>query len=421
MTKYLKTQARWPRIGVVLVVTLIACAAVISRRQDAFTNAQFWAEDGSKWFVDAYRNGPLGALDLSFMGYFQTVSRLGPVAAAPFGVVYAPLIYNIVGLIVQIAPVPYFLSSRFDSVVPSFTARLAVCAVYILMPSTELNVDVTTAPFHLVVLAFLVIVAAEPKHWYSKVFDIVIVALCGLSGPFAYLLAPIALVWLIVRRRRFTAVLLAVLVATIPIQLSAALTSPRFHETLGASLHNLVLIGADRVILAGFFAEEGGTHVVLAGSPHGTLLSGLLCVLAIPLIVFAAMRAPYELRLFGLLAIGVMISGLAAPLISNTGNAWGIMAVTSAGERYFLLAQIAIVVTFLWAASRLSRQWMKASAWGLAGVAFAFGLINAWAYPPFTNYHWTQEARAITTSPPGTRLSLPIPPGGGWAIDITAR
>ena len=100
-------------------------------------------------------------------------------------------------------------------------------------------------------------------------------------------------------------------------------------------------------------------------------------MLAIPLIVFAAIRAPYELRLFGLLAIGVMISGLAAPLISNTGNAWGIMAVTSAGERYFLLAQIAIVVTFLWAASRLSRQWMKASAWALAGVAFAFGLINA--------------------------------------------
>ena len=114
VTKYLTTQARWPRVGVVLVVTLIACAAVISRRQDAFTNAQFWAEDGSKWFVDAYRNGPLGALDLSFMGYFQTVSRLGPVAAAPFGVVYAPLIYNIVGLIVQIAPVPYFLSSRFE-------------------------------------------------------------------------------------------------------------------------------------------------------------------------------------------------------------------------------------------------------------------------------------------------------------------
>ena len=126
------------------------------------------------------------------------------------------------------------------------------------MPSTELNVDVTTAPFHLVVLALLVIVAAEPKHWYSKAFDIAVVALCGLSGPFAYILAPIALLCLFVRRRRFTAVLFAVLVATIPIQLSAALTSPRFHETLGASLHNLVLIAADRVILAGFFAEEGG-------------------------------------------------------------------------------------------------------------------------------------------------------------------
>ena len=144
-------------------------------------------------------------------------------------------------------------------------------------------------------------------------------------------------------------------------------------------------------------------------------------MLAVPLVVFAAMRAPYELKLFGLLALGVLISGLAAPLISNTGNAWGIMAVTSAGERYFFLAQVAVVVTFLWAASRLSRQWIKASAWALAGAAFAFGLIDAWAYPPFANYHWTQEARAITTSAPGTPLTLPIPPGGGWSVQITVK
>ena len=398
----MKTQARLPRVGVVLVVTLIACVAVISRRQDAFTNAQFWAEDGSKWFVDAYRDGPLGALGLSFMGYFQTVSRLGPVAAAPFGVVYAPLIYNIVGLVVQIAPVPYFLSSRFElggAVIHGSTRRVRRLRPHALHRAERGCDDSTISPGR----------ARIPRDCCGGTEALVLKGIrhrnCGAVwtlGPFAYLLAPIALLWLIVRRRRFTAVLLAVLVATIPIQLSVALTSPRFHETLGASLHNLVLIGADRVILAGFFAEEGGTYVVLAGTPHGTLVSGLLCVLAIPLIVFAAMRAPYELRLFGLLALGVLISGLAAPLISNSGNAWGIMAVTSAGERYFLLAQIAVVVTFLWAASRLSRQWMKASALALAGVAFAFGLISAWAYPPFTNYHWTQESRAITSSPPGT-------------------
>lgn len=415
------TPARLPRAAVVLGVTVLACAIVISRRVDAFTNAQFYAEDGQKWFADAYQYGPFGALDLSFMGYFQTVSRLAPVVAAPFGVAVAPLIYNIVGLIVQVAPVPYLLSSRFDSVVPSLAARIAVCAVYVLMPSTELNVDVTTAPFHLLVLAFLVIVAAEPKRWYSKAFDIAVVALCGLSGPFTYILAPLAVLWLIIHRRRFTALLCAVIVATIPIQLFAALTSSRFHEALGASVHNLVLIVADRIVLAGLFAEEGGTHVVLAGAPHGTLLSGLLCVLVLPIFVFAAIRAPYELRLFDLMALGVAVSGLASPLISNSGNAWGIMTTTRAGERYFYLAQIAVVVTLLWAASRLPRVWLKRSAWAFTAAAFGFGLVDAWSYPPFTDYHWPQEARAITNATPGTRLVLPIPPGGLWTIQIKAR
>jgi hypothetical protein len=421
VTRLSTTRARLPRSGAVLAVTLLACAVVISRRVDAFTNAQFYAEDGSKWFVDAYNHGPFGALDLSFMGYFQVVSRLAPVVAAPFGIANAPLAYNIFGLLVQVAPVAYFLSSRFDSVVPSFPARVAVSAVYVLIPSTELNVDVTTAQFHMFLLAFLVIVAREPKHWYSAVFDISVVAVCGLSGPFAYILAPVAVLWFIIRRRRFTLLLCAVLAATVLVQLLAALTSPRLHEALGASLHNLVLIFADRIILAGMFAEEGGTHVVLAGSPHGTLLSGLLCLLALPVVVFAALRAPYELRLFDLAALAVVISGLAAPLVSNTGDAWAIMAVTRAGERYFYFAQIAWVVTLLWAASRLPRAWLRRSAWALTAAAFAYGLIVAWPYPPFTNYHWAQEARAITTGTPGTKLVLPIPPGGGWSVAITVK
>jgi hypothetical protein len=304
-------------LAIVLVVTSLACAVVISRRVDAFTNAQFYAEDGSKWFADAYTYGPLGALGLSYNGYFQIVSRLGAVVAAPFSILYAPLIYNIIGLLVQVAPVAFLLSSRFDTVVPSLRARLAVCAVYILMPSTELNVDITTAQFHLLVLTVLVIVAPEPRRWYWTAFDVVVVVLCGLSGPFAYILAPIAALWFIIRQRRFTLVLLALLAATIPIQLYAGLTSPRPHVALGATLHNLLLIVTDRIILAGSFAEEGGTHVVLANTSHGILFSVVICLLALPLVAFAAFRAPWELRIFDLTALGVAVSGLASPLVEH--------------------------------------------------------------------------------------------------------
>ena len=414
-------RSRSPRTAAVLGVTLLACALLISRRVDAFTNAQFYAEDGSKWFANAYADGPLGALDLSYNGYFQLVSRLGPVAAAPFGIRNAPLVYNIVGLLVQVAPVAYLLSSRFDSVVPSFRARLVVCAVYVLMPSTELNVDITTAQFHLLVLAFLVIVAADPTRWYWIAFDVAVVLLCGLSGPFADILLPVAALWFLVRRRAFTLVICFALAVTVPIQTYAYLTSTRMHEALGASLHNLLLIVCNRIILAGLFAEEGGTHAFLAGTSNGMLLRGVICALALLIVAYAIWRAPVELKLFGLTALGVAASGLAAPLVSNTGSAWAIMTSSRAGERYFLLAQVAWVIIVLWAATRLPRLWMERSALAVCAVTFASGLITAWPYPPFQNDHWAQEARTITTAKPGTRLVLPIPPGGGWVIDITAK
>ena len=94
----------------------------------------------------------------------------------------------------------------------------------------------------------------------------------------------------------------------------------------------------------------------------GTLVSGLICLLALPIAALAALRAPYELRLFDLTALAVVVSGLVSPLVSNTGNAWGVMTVSRAGERYFFLAQVAWVVTVIWAATRLPRRWLTRTA-----------------------------------------------------------
>jgi len=50
------------------------------------------------------------------------------------------------GLLVQIAPVLFFVSGRFRPLVPSLWVRIALSAVYLLIPTTELNVTITNAP-----------------------------------------------------------------------------------------------------------------------------------------------------------------------------------------------------------------------------------------------------------------------------------
>jgi hypothetical protein len=412
---------RLPRPVTLVAVLLAAIAIVIAHRVDAFTTPQFYAEDGAQWFSSAYTFGPLQALGISHAGYLQVLSRLGPVIAAPFGIANQPLIYNICGLLIQVAPVLFFLSSRYDTVVPSLAVRLALSAVYLLLPAAELNVTITNAPFHLVILATLVIVAPEPKRWYWRAFDMTVVVLCGFTGPFVYILLPVTLLCFLIRRRRFTLILAALLAIALVAQLYASRAAPRQGGGhLGASLENFVLILCDRIFLSGVFAEPGHRHVYVAGRPFGVLIATVVCVLAIPIIVLVARRAPSELKLFGLVATGIVVAGLLSPLISVNGNDWHIMATSDSAARYFFMARVAWVASLVWAATRLPRVWMTRTAWAAAAIAFASGF-PVWGYTPFVNDHWPQEARTIETSAPGTKLMLPVPPGNGWAIDITVK
>src|SRR5215510_9596703 len=77
------------RIMFHLMLFLVCFLILYSRRPDAILNAQFYAEDGARWYRDAYQLG-WRCLFIPETGYLQTVSRLIalfalllPFAAAP--------------------------------------------------------------------------------------------------------------------------------------------------------------------------------------------------------------------------------------------------------------------------------------------------------------------------------------------------
>ncbi|MEO5572479.1 MAG: hypothetical protein ABIT08_07190, partial [Bacteroidia bacterium] len=53
----------------------LSLSAVYFRRPDAFTNPQFWAEEGKYFFADAYHSG-FSSLFNTCNGYFQLFPRL---------------------------------------------------------------------------------------------------------------------------------------------------------------------------------------------------------------------------------------------------------------------------------------------------------------------------------------------------------
>jgi hypothetical protein len=126
-------------VGLVVAMVAFGAALVITRRPDAITNPQFWAEDGKYWFADAYTHGAQALLQ-SNEGYLQTLPWLvaAPVAGLSLG--HAALVFNLAGIALQVAPVAFFLSRRFEHVAPRAWVRALVGVGYLLIPSFELNV-----------------------------------------------------------------------------------------------------------------------------------------------------------------------------------------------------------------------------------------------------------------------------------------
>jgi len=58
------------------VVFALVVIALFSRSPSLFTHAQFYAEDGTIWFAQAYNLGWLHSLTLPQAGYLNTMPRL---------------------------------------------------------------------------------------------------------------------------------------------------------------------------------------------------------------------------------------------------------------------------------------------------------------------------------------------------------
>ena len=411
----------WRAAIPVVAVGVFAGLMVISRRPDAISNPQFFAEDATVWFSDGYNLGPWRAILVPTVGYLNVLPRLVVLLATPFGVAHAPLVFNIFALVIQLAPVLFLASNRLAERIPSLWVRLGLAGIYLLTPSAALNVTLSQTQWRLVVLATLVILAPTPRSRTWRVVDVLVVVLCALTGPFAMLMLPLCLTWWVVKRRRWTGVLGAITAMGTVVQLWTLLHSGRSPAPLGASPAYLLTILSDRIVLAGLFGQDGPTSIYTTGLAHPTLTAGLVCLCAAPVAAFAAWKAPWELRLFGAMALGIVVAGLVSPLGSVIDSQWQLMSTSRTGERYFFMAEVAWLAALCWAAFQVRHLLMRRAALALVGALFLSGSALRWSYPAFVDRHWQQAAAQIESAPSGTRVIVTTNPGPPWAVNIMVK
>jgi hypothetical protein len=408
----------WP-----VLAFFVAAGLVVSRRPDAILHAQFWAEDGTVWFADAYNQGWFASLFRTQAGYFQTLPRLAAALSLLVPLSWAPLITNLVGLIVQILPVPLLLSRRLSRL-GSLQLRAAMAFIYIALPNCrDMNVTITEAQWHLALVACLLVVSTPPVSHTSKIFDIFVFVLCGATGPFAILLALIAGLSLVFRRTRWGCCPFAIFVFAAAVQTYALLvidSAARNHGPLGANAEWFVRILAGQVYLGTIL---GSNDLAVRA---GVLFLVCTAIVGSVLMAYCFYEAGLEWKLLLLFSLLLFTASLCSPLTlqpEHGKTVWQLVAQVS-GIRYWFFPTLAFAWTLIWfllgtpprQRSTRSRQLCQ-----IVGATLLFvqltGFVRDWRHPAYKDLHFVSYANELTNSAPGTLVTIPENPDG-WSFRL---
>jgi hypothetical protein len=390
----------------------VAFCIALSRRPDALLRPQFWAEDGTRWYTDAYQYGFHSAFVPS-VGYYVTLQRLVALAVQWAPMQMAPLLFNLTALVLQILPVTLFLSKRY-AFVRNLPFRIVLSLAYLGLPnSAEINGNLTNAQWHLALLGCMVLLARPGTMRIWVVFDFSVILLLALTGPFSILLLPIAAIVYWKTNRTWCAVLGGLLAAGAVIQIVALSRGTRVARAAGASFPQFIRITGHQVFMSALFGQKG---LWLPGPDPGWHFA-VLCLFVLAgtsVMTYAAIRGPWKLKLF----VGFSAAVFAAALKSPLGS-WQVLHLPGAAGRYWFFPMLGFLASLFWmAAACAAPNKIRFGAFLLA-LTMSTGVVRDWRYPPLADLHFSEYVERFAASPRGARFAIPINPG--WTMVLVKK
>lgn len=412
-----KANVNW-RFHVLIFIT--AFVILVLRRPDAFFNPQFWAEDGSKWYAEAYNFGAIPALFLPYAGYLSTFQRLIAAFTLIFPLILSPLIFNLAAIIIQILPVTLITSSRFSTLIFSLDIRLFLAFIYLFLPNShETHANLTNSQWNLALLAYMVIAAQPSSCLVWRFFDIGVILLSGLSGPYAIFLIPIAVLicWHRPNKNLISLLFGLIICGVMQAIIIKNKTDITFIQiSLYSALKLLSKITGGQLFLGPLIGKSGYAWLN-TNSFVSYFLFSTVAIAGIAAFIYALIKAPLELKLFIIYSTSILGAALLMPLIrgDTIESFWGAMSSPSLGGRYYFLPRLAFVSTLVWMMNQKPRQVQIVASIALATMLF--GIILDFRYPAFTDFKFREYVDSFMEAQEGTKVTIPINPPG-WTMQL---
>jgi hypothetical protein len=401
-------------LGGQFLVFGLAIIALFLRCPRLLTHAQFYAEDGTIWFAQAYNDGWLASISLPQAGYLNTMPRIAAGLALLAPLSRAPLIMAVVGLLVQGLPVPILLSSRLRNWA-SLPTRMLLAAIYIALPNArEIHVVATNTQWHLALAAALVAFASSPVTWRGRLFDVALLLLASFTGPYCILLAPMVLLFWSLRRRPWTAVVCTLIGSAACTQIALLLLSTHrlVQGELGATPEAFLRILGGHVIACALL----GSYSFASLAPLTFIVPAALGGLCI--VLYCLRFANLEWKLFLIYCAGLFAASLHNPLTSGNKPAWDLLIIDNSA-RYWFLPMLAFVWSAVWCA-----VYGRARLFRIAGTAIllimSVGILRDWNYRPYPEDHFAASVLLMEQAKAGDRVVIPVMPDG-WHMDLIKR
>lgn len=418
--RYLRSEpdVRWYHLAFVFTVS---AAVLFVRKPDLLLNAQFWAEDATLWFHQAYSLPWWRPFIMPGAGYLQTVSRLAALAAQFLPMLYAPLLFNLIAVAVRAAVVTFVFSSRCRRVVPGIGAKILVALTYLALPSmVEVYANLTNAHWHLALLAFLIVVAEPARTIFGRLADLFVLLLSALSGPFVFMLLPVAvlrpLVWSGWRRPD---VLLAwgVLGAGTMLQsyflfvagaVGIRTALPEFSLPLLLQVFGAKLVVAPALGLRGSLWLDAVVSAAGGAARSALYVVGGLVGLAA---VAAASLRHRPLALYALFSFLIFAAAVYRPVVGTLDgiHAWEAMSLQGVGNRYFTLPSLAVMLCVLHLALSRTSFRFRGVALALSAIMVG-GMVSMWILKPWPDLLYPEHVARCEATEPGGTCVVPVLP-----------